>query len=282
MRLGQIKWNNQITAAIFEDGAVARPVPDYSLYDLIRIGEMEHTQVESVASRLVSAHREEVAPIIPIYPREVWACGCTYKTSAQFRDAEHGTREGFYAHVYADPRPEIFFKGTSRHCVGPNQAIGVRSDSRFTAPEPELALVLGMNNRIIGYTLANDVSAWDIERENPLYLPQSKVYTGCCSIGPVIVTVDEIPNPYDLEITCTIHRGSDTIFEGSISTSELHRKFETLIEYLVRANPVPVGSVLLTGTGIIVTEKHALQPGDVVSISVPEIGELRNPVAVVG
>jgi 2-dehydro-3-deoxy-D-arabinonate dehydratase len=281
MRLGQIKWNNQTIAAIFEDGAIARPVPDYSLYDLIRIGEMEHTRVEAVAGRLVSAHREEAEPIIPLHPREVWACGCTYKTSAEFRDAEQGTREGFYAHVYRDARPEIFFKGTARHCVGPGQAIGIRSDSRFTAPEPELALILGMNNRIIGYTLANDVSAWDIERENPLYLPQSKVYTGCCAIGPVIVTADEIPDPYKLEITCTIRRDNHRIFEGRVSTSELNRKFETLLEYLLRANPVPAGSVLLTGTGIIVTDKHALQPGDVVSISVPEIGELRNPAAAV-
>ncbi|HET8549806.1 MAG TPA: fumarylacetoacetate hydrolase family protein [Bryobacteraceae bacterium] len=282
MRLGQIKWNNQIAAAIFEDGTVARPVPDYSLYDLIRIGEMERVPVEAVAQRLVSAHREEAAPLIPIHPREVWACGCTYRTSAEFRDAEQGTREGFYAHVYREARPEIFFKGTSRHCVGPGQAIGIRSDSVFTAPEPELAIVLGMNSRIIGYTLANDVSAWDIERENPLYLPQSKVYTACCAIGPVIVTADEIPNPYKLELTCTIRRGAETIFEGRVSTSELNRKFETLLEYLLRANPVPAGSVLLTGTGIIVTEKHALQPGDIVSISVPEIGELQNAVAVVG
>jgi 2-dehydro-3-deoxy-D-arabinonate dehydratase len=282
MRLGQIKWNNQTAAAIFEDGAVARPVPEYTLYDLIRVSEMERVSLETVAKRLVSAHREEVAPIIPISPREVWACGCTYKTSADFRDAEHGTREGFYAHVYREDRPEIFFKGTSRHCVGPGQAIGIRSDSRFTAPEPELALVLGSGGRIIGYTLANDVSAWDIERENPLYLPQSKMYAGCCSIGPVIVTSEDIDDAAKLEITCTIRRGEDTIFSGSVSTSELHRNFDTLLDYLMRANPVPAGSVLLTGTGIIVKEQHALQPGDVVSISTPEIGELRNPAAVVG
>ena len=282
MRLGQIKWNNQTAAAIFEDGAVARPVPEYTLYDLIRVAEMERVSLESVARRLVSAHREEAAPIIPIHPREVWACGCTYKTSADFRDAEHGTREGFYAHVYREDRPEIFFKGTSRHCVGPGQAIGIRSDSRFTAPEPELALVLGTAGRILGYTLANDVSAWDIERENPLYLPQSKMYAGCCAIGPVIVTANEIDDAANLKITCTIRRGADKIFEGSVSTSELNRDFSTLIEYLLRANPVPAGSVLLTGTGIIVKEQHALQPGDVVAISTPQIGELRNAAAVVG
>lgn len=282
MRLGQIKWNGQTTAALFEDGSIARPVPDYSLYDLIRLAELEKVPLPAVVNRLVSAHREAVAPLIPISPREVWACGCTYQSSAAFRDAEHGTREGFYAHVYREPRPEIFFKGTSRFCVGPNQPIGLRFDSRFTAPEPELALVLGSRGSIIGYTLANDVSAWDIEKENPLYLPQSKVYTACCSLGPVIVTADEIADPYALEMSMTVRRGAATIFSGSISTAALNRKFETLLEYLLRANPVPAGSVLLTGTGIIVTEEHALAPGDVVTIRVPEIGELTNTAAVVG
>jgi 2-dehydro-3-deoxy-D-arabinonate dehydratase len=282
MRIGQIKWNNQITAAVFEDSASARPVPDYSVYDLLRIAEMEKVPLTSVVNRLVSAHPEAAAPLLPIHPREVWACGCTYRTSAEFRDAEHNTREGFYAHVYREPRPEIFFKGTARFCVGTNQAIGIRSDSRFTAPEPELALVLGSHGQILGYTLANDVSAWDIERENPLYLPQSKVYTGSCALGPVIVTADEIDNPYSLQISMTIVRGADTIFSGTVSTSDLNRKFETLLEFLYRANPVPGGSVLLTGTGLIVTEKSALQPGDVVTISIPQIGELRNTAAVVG
>jgi 2-dehydro-3-deoxy-D-arabinonate dehydratase len=201
--------------------------------------------------------------------------------SASFRDGEHGTREGFYFYVYREPRPEIFFKGTARVCVGPNRAIGVRVDSKFTAPEPELAVVLGAKGKILGYTIANDVSAWDIERENPLYLPQSKVYTACCALGPVMVTPDEIPDPYALNMTCTIQRGDKTIFEGSVSTSKLHRKIESLIEYLLRANPVPSGSVLLTGTGIIVKEEHALAPGDVVSIAAAPIGVLTNPVAIV-
>src|SRR4029077_9401885 len=139
-----------------------------------------------LAASLASHHAETAAPAIPIHPAEVWACGCTYETSAAFRDAEQGTREGMYAHVYRSERPEIFFKGTARVCVGPGQAIGIRSDSKFTAPEPELALILGSGGKILGYTLANDVSAWDIERENALYLPQSKVYTACCALGPVI------------------------------------------------------------------------------------------------
>ena len=281
MKLGQIKWNNNTTAAIFDADGTARPIPDYDVYDLLRLADVERNPLSKVASRLASTHKETVQPLIPIQPREVWACGCTYKQSSDFRDAEHGTREGFYAYVYREPRPEIFFKGTSRVCVGPNAPIGLRSDAKFTAPEPELGLVLGAAGRILGYTLANDVSAWDIERENPLYLPQSKVFTGCCSLGPVIVTADALEDPYNLDMTCTIERNGSVLFEGSVNTSQLNRKFETLTEYLLRANPVPCGSVLLTGTGIIVTEESALAPGDVVSITVPEFGTLRNTAAVV-
>jgi 2-dehydro-3-deoxy-D-arabinonate dehydratase len=281
MRLGQIKWNNNTTAAIFETDGTARPIPDYNVYDLIRLAEMERNPLAKVATRLASTHREVATPLIPISPKEVWACGCTYKQSSEFRDAEHGTREGFYAYVYREPRPEIFFKGTARVCVGPDAKIGLRSDAKFTAPEPELALILGSAGRILGYTLANDVSAWDIERENPLYRPQSKVFTGCCSLGPVILTADEIADPYALQMTCTIERNGSVIFSGSVNTSQLNRKFETLTEYLLRANPVPGGSVMLTGTGIIVTEESALAPGDVVTIEIPEIGTLRNTAAVV-
>ena len=279
MRLGQIRWNNAVTAAIFETDGQARPVPDYTLYDLICRAEKESVPLTAVASRLAASHRESLPPIIPIQPREVWACGCTYESSASFRDAEHGTREGFYAHVYRESRPEIFFKGTGRFCVGPGQPVGLRPDSRFTAPEPELAVVLGSRGQVLGYTLANDVSAWDIERENPLYLPQSKMYSGACALGPVLVTADQLPNPYELDMECTVERNGTTLFSGQVPTSALNRKIETLIEYLLIANPVPAGSVLLTGTGIIVKEDAALAPGDVISIRVPEIGELRNPAA---
>src|SRR5579884_532832 len=280
MRLGQIKWHNHNTAAIFE-GEYVHPIPDFSLYELICASEKESVPLTTLARGYAASVREKGAPIIPLSPREVWACGCTYETSASFRDAEHGTREGFYPHVYREERPEVFFKGTSRVCVGPGQAIGIRADSRFTAPEPELAVVLGSRGRILGYTLANDVSAWDIERENPLYLPQSKIYTGSCALGPVIVTPDELGDPRSLEMTCSIDRDGKQIFSGSTSTSRLSRKVEALVDYLLRANPAPAATVLLTGTGIIVTEQAALAPGDVVSIRVPEIGELSNPAVVV-
>jgi 2-dehydro-3-deoxy-D-arabinonate dehydratase len=272
MRFGQIHHQGGVCAAIFEDGR-PRPIPGVTALRLAL-----NPQLASQAEAPL-----DVAQLaIPIAPPEVWGCGCTYETSASFRDAEHGTREGMYAYVYREARPEVFFKGTARVCAGPGEPIGIRCDSLFTAPEPELALVLGEGGRILGYTLANDVSAWDIERENALYLTQSKVYDRCCALGPVIVTPDEIEDVYGLEMTCRITRGTEELFRGSVSISRLHRQLETMVEYLTRANSVPSGTVLLTGTGIIVTKENALAPGDVVSISIPEIGELSNPAAVVG
>ncbi len=280
MKLGQIHLEGSTVAAIFEAGQ-ARPIPGYTTAELIHRAETESVALPALAAKLVSRHALPAAPLIPIHPVEVWACGCTYETSAAFRDAEHGTREGMYAHVYQSARPEIFFKGTARVCVGPGQPIGLRADSKFTAPEPELALILGSRGAILGFTLANDVSAWDIERENALYLPQSKVYSACCALGPVIVTADELADPYKLEMTCTITRNGVPIFQGETSTARLHRKFEILVDYLLRSNPVPAASVLLTGTGIIVTEEAALAPSDTVSIRIPEIGELSNPAVIV-
>jgi 2-dehydro-3-deoxy-D-arabinonate dehydratase len=280
MKLGQVHFEGRTVAAIFEAGQV-RPIPGYTTADLIHRAEAESMALPVLAAKLAAHLVVPDAPLIPVHPAEVWACGCTYETSATFRDAEHGTREGMYAYVYRSARPEIFFKGTARVCVGPGQPIGLRADSKFTAPEPELALILGSRGAILGFTLANDVSAWDIERENALYLPQSKVYSACCALGPVIVTADELADPYKLDMTCTITRGGARIFAGQVSTARLHRKLETLVEYLLRANPVPATSVVLTGTGIIVTEEVALAPGDTVSIRIPEIGELSNPAAIV-
>jgi 2-dehydro-3-deoxy-D-arabinonate dehydratase len=280
MRLGQVKSEGAVVAAVFE-GGLARPIPAHNMLDLIRRAEASGEPLSQLAGQLASRHPEALPPGLPIYPPEVWGCGCTYETSASFRDAEHGTREGMYAYVYREARPEIFFKGTARVCVASGQPIGIRGDSQFTAPEPELAVILGSRGRIAGYTLANDVSAWDIERENALYLPQSKVYDACCALGPVMVTADELKDPYALEMTCTIVRDGKEIYSGGISTSRLHRRIETLIEFLTRSNRIPAGTVVLTGTGIIVTQEAALSPGDVVTIRVPEIGELVNTAATV-
>jgi 2-dehydro-3-deoxy-D-arabinonate dehydratase len=277
MKLAQIRNGGGKTAAAIVEKNGFRSVRGHSLASLIELAEKDNRDLADLAGELASSEVIEGELAIPIHPSEVWACGCTYAPSAEFRDNELGAGEGPYAYV-SDPkhRPEIFFKGTARVCVGPNEAIGIRKDSTFTAPEPELAVVIDSNGKVLGYTVANDVSAWDIERENSLYLPQSKVYDGCCALGPFIVTTDEITDPYQLQMSCVIRRGGKTTFEGKATVGQLRRKIEELISYLLRSNGVPSAAVVLTGTGIIVTQEAALAPGDIVTIDVPGIGTLAN------
>jgi 2-dehydro-3-deoxy-D-arabinonate dehydratase len=215
---------------------------------------------------------------IPIDPPEVWGAGITYRRSADFYSHAIGREKGIYDHVYNSERPELFFKASASRCVGPNGPLRVRSDSRLTAPEPELAFILGVRGTIVGYTLCNDLSAWDIERENPLFLPQSKVFAGCCALGPVIVTAGELRDPYQLELTCRLWRGDKVIFEGAVKTSQLKRRCDELSRWLLRDNVIPPGTVVSTGTGILVPDEFALRNGDRVEITVPEIGTLANPV----
>jgi 2-dehydro-3-deoxy-D-arabinonate dehydratase len=272
MRLGQIKWQGSTTAAIFNHTS-ARPIPDYTLTDLICTAEKRGAGLAELAEELSIPKPVPAEPLIPLQPREVWACGSTYESSPSARGGE------IYRRVRSEQRPQIFLKGTARMCVGPGQTIGIRPDSQFTAPEPELAVVLGSRGRVLGYTLANDVSAWDIEMENPLYLAQSKTFHASCALGPIMVTADEITDPRALILSCTVMRGDESIFSGEVSTERLGRTLEGLIEFLMRANPVPAASVLLTGTGIIIDASAKLEAGDSVTIRTEQIGELTNRAA---
>lgn len=281
MKLTQVHQNDQLVAAIVE-GDRYRLVPGQTTASLIVQAEISGKPLSTIADALAVDELIDAAAGIPITPPEVWGAGCTYALSAEFRDTQVDGDEGMYSYVHnTDHRPELFEKGGPRVCVGPNEGIGIRSDSKFTAPEPELALALNSKGEIQGYMVGNDVSAWDIERENALYLPQSKVFDRCVALGPVLVTPDEIADPYALDMTCTITRGSETTFEGSCSTGQLKRKFEELVAALLHSNTVPSATVLFTGTGIIVTQEAALAPGDIVAISIPEIGTLANPAVIV-
>lgn len=232
---------------------------------------------ELTLKKLDVAPAENVPHLLsPIDSPEVWGCGVTYKRSADMRDDD--SEQDIYSRVYHADRPEIFFKATPSRCVGPNGFIGIRSDSALTATEPELAYVLGDDGEIIGYTLCNDVSAWDIERDNPLYLPQSKVFYGCCALGPMFVTPSELDDPYNLDMQCTVLRGDEVIYEGGVNTSQINWKFEQLTEFLMRDNPIPFGTVVSTGTGIIVPNDLPLAAGDVVEIEIDGFGTLSNPV----
>ena len=221
--------------------------------------------------------------LAPMDPPEVWGAGITYRRSREYY-SEHDTGQahrgkGIYDYVYEAERPELFYKGSAARSVGPHGTVGVRGDSKLTAVEAELAVVVGVGGGIVGYTVGNDLSAWDIERENPLFLPQSKIFQGSFAFGPVIATPASIPDAHALTIRCVIERGGRTLFEGQASTGDLKRRCEELVDWLGRYNPVPPGTVLSTGTGILVPDACALAPGDVVSITIDGIGTLRNPVA---
>jgi len=261
-----------------------------SAMDLIERAVSENVTVDEVISQLdtvgeYSYEALDICPddskphlLIPIHPPEVWGCGVTYKRSAEMRDEDTTGEKGIYDYVYFADRPEIFFKATASRCVGSNDYICIRQDSTLTAAEPELAYVIGKGNDIIGFTVCNDVSAWDIERENPLYLPQSKVFYGCCALGPVLALTSGIEDPYNLHITCEIIRDNEVIFAGEINTSAIKRNFNELTEFLRRDNPIPVGTVMSTGTGIMIPNDYALAAGDVVEIEIEGIGKLSNPV----
>jgi len=214
---------------------------------------------------------------IPHEPPEVWGCGVTYSRSRRAREGETVVK-GIYDRIYDAIRPEIFFKATSSRCVGPNEPICLRSDSKWMVPEPELAFFLGKNHEIVGYTVGNDVSARDVERENPLYLPQAKIFQGCCALGPTIATQETIKDPKNLKIVCTIRRNGEIAFKDETNTSQLKRSLDELVEYICRDNLVSPGTAVLTGTGIIPPDDFTLKDKDIVEIEIENIGVLRNPV----
>jgi 2-dehydro-3-deoxy-D-arabinonate dehydratase len=221
----------------------------------------------------------EVTLLAPVDGRtEVWAAGVTYELSQRERMKESEGAARFYALVYEAERPELFFKSAAWRVAGPGQAIAVREDSAIDVPEPELALVLNSRAEICGYTVCNDVSSRTIEGQNPLYLPQAKIYLGGCALGPAIRPAWEVPDPYRLAIGLTISRDGADVWAGSTSTAGLHRKFGELVEYLYRADVFPDGAVLATGTCLVPELPFSLAGGDVVTIRIEDVGTLVNPV----
>jgi len=215
----------------------------------------------------------------PIASQEVWAAGVTYLRSRDARmdeskDAGGGT---FYDRVYDAPRPEIFFKATPHRVVGPGAKVRIRSDSRWNVPEPEVALAINRDGLIFGYTIGNDMSSRDIEGENPLYLPQAKVYDACCGLGPGLVVREPLPRETAIEIRIT--REGAEVFQGASALTQMKRQFEELAAYLYRDNSFPHGCYMLTGTGIIPPNEFTLLSGDVIAITVEGLGTLENPVA---
>jgi 2-dehydro-3-deoxy-D-arabinonate dehydratase len=216
----------------------------------------------------------------PVDTQEVWGAGVTYEQSRAGR-VEESTEGGIYDRVYLAQRPEVFFKATAQRVVGDGQPVGIRADSPWNAPEPELGLVLNAGGEIFGYVVGDDVSSRSIEGENPLYLSQAKVYERSCALGPGIVPVWAAPaTPF--HIALRVERGEAIAFEGSTSTANIVRRFEDLAAWLMAALAFPVGVVLLTGTGIVPNESFSLRAGDIVTIDIPGVGTLTNPVVLVG
>jgi 2-dehydro-3-deoxy-D-arabinonate dehydratase len=215
---------------------------------------------------------------IPLEPPEVWGAGVTYQRSLDARVEESAAKD-LYTLVYGAERPELFLKDAGcRRTVGPGEPIGVRGDSAWDVPEPEIVVVLGAGGSLAGLTIGNDVSSRDIEGTNPLYLPQAKIFAGACAIGPAILEPDEWDAPLEIRMRITDAGGAE-LFAGETSTAKMRRSFPELVEWLLRDNPVPDGSILFTGTGLVPPDDFTLEPGHTVQITVPQIGTLTNPVA---
>jgi 2-dehydro-3-deoxy-D-arabinonate dehydratase len=234
-------------------------------------------KMQSGRSASGTVDRASITLYAPIDDQEIWAAGVTYLRSRDAR-MEESTEKSVYDRVYDAERPEIFFKAMRNRVSGPDVSVAIRSDSSWDVPEPELTLVINRDGETVGYTIGNDVSSRTIEGENPLYLPQAKVYSKCAGLGPVIALASELPDVSNLSITLTIRRNRDVFFSGESSTSQIHRTFDQLVEYLRRNNEFPAGVFLMTGTGIVPPSEFTLEDGDEVEITIDGIGTLHNPV----
>ncbi len=248
--------------------------------DLARRAAASSDDVDAAAEALLD-DAEPVEPdpdrlTTPVVAEEVWAAGVTYHISEAAREAESEMPE-IYLNVYDADRPELFFKATPSRTVGPGEAIGIRADSDWDVPEPELGLVL-YEGETVGYTIGNDVSSRAIEGRNPLYLPQAKVYDRCCAVGPCVATGAAAGDPTDLEMSMAITRDGETVFDEATSTAEMVREPEALVDWLGRHNRLPEVCVLLTGTSLVPPDDFTLEVGDVVSIDIEGLGTLSNPV----
>jgi len=286
MKLAKVRLpNGQKFVASVEDGDRSLRLLDLSQVEKVRTltDIVNATDSIGLARFLIDPKAtpipiEKVALEAPIDSQEVWAAGVTYKRSQVARMDESKSGAVHYDKVYTADRPELFFKATPSRVSGPGEPVRVRFDSQWSVPEPELTLVVSNKKQLVGLTIGNDMSARDIEGENPLYLPQAKFYNQCCALGPWILLPEaplDLPN---MKITLSIVRREKEVFRGSIDLGQMVRTFESLIDWLGRENEFPNGAFLLTGTGIIPPDDFSLADGDRVSIEIGGIGTLTNPV----
>lgn len=277
---------NPILAVIIEDRIYSLPFNDF--LEMEREAKRKNIKIQEIINAVIqdslplNKSLENLELLVPIEAPEVWASGVTYQKSREARnyEATNGKLDAttFYDKVYDAERPEIFFKSTKERTIGPNKDLFLRSDSEWQIPEPELGLVLNEDGKILGYTIGNDMSCRDIEGENPLYLPQAKLWSRSCSIGPAILIADSVEDPYNFEIFCRIYRDEELVFEGAANTSQLKRRFDELVDFLKRDNTIFPGTVLLTGTCIVPPNEFTLNDSDRIEIEISGIGKLINPV----
>lgn len=219
-----------------------------------------------------------ITTLAPVDQQEIWAAGVTYTRSKQARMEESEAAASCYDRVYVADRPELFMKATPHRVVATGDPLRIRSDSKWNVPEPELTLVLNSRLQLVGLTVGNDMSSRDIEGDNPLYLPQAKVYNQCCSVGPCIRLLDGLPPRDQITIQMRVLRRDACVFQGETNIGQMARSFEDLIHWLTRDNSFPNGVFLMTGTGIVPDRDFTLLPGDVVEIDIDGIGTLVNPI----
>ena len=250
-----------------------------TLADLLHSADPVATAGRLIDPLVTSERLDGQTFLAPVDYQEIWAAGVTYKRSKIAREEESVGAAQFYDKVYTADRPELFLKATAARVVHPGGPVRIRADATWSVPEPELALVISPTGKIVGYTIGNDMSSRDIEGENPLYLPQAKIYKGSCAVGPVVTPAAVMPPLAGVEITLVIRRGGAVAFEGATTLAQMARTAESLAEWLFKENEFPHGALLLTGTGIVPPDAFTLAHGDDVSITIAGIGTLHNPVA---
>lgn len=272
---------NQIRIGLIDEAGSAFDLSATGVEELQPLLENEElrTHVGKLAKEnLPRIVLSEVRLLAPVERQEVWAAGVTYLRSKTARMEESDFSASAYDRVYAAERPELFFKSLPEKVVPPGDAVGIRKDSRWNVPEPELALVLNSRGQFVGCTIGNDMSSRDIEGENSLYLPQAKVYHRSCAVGPFITVGATEADARTWTITLEIHRAGQPVFRGETSVDQIKRSFAELAGFLFRSQEFPHGAILLTGTGIVPPDDFTLQAGDRVKIQISGIGVLENAV----
>ncbi|GAB2800872.1 fumarylacetoacetate hydrolase family protein [Streptomyces daliensis] len=268
------------------EGTVRTGVEDASgavraLKDTPRVADLLRLSADELRDALASTTGDARSDVLLLPPldglTEVWAAGVTYERSREGRVAE-STEQSVYERVYDAERPELFFKSPAWRVLTDGEPIAVREDSELNVPEPELGLVLNSRAQTVGYVVANDVSSRSVEGENPLYLPQAKIYAGSTAVSSGIVPAWEVPDPSALEIALTVRRSGRVAYEATTSTAAFHRTPRDLVDHLFRCQEFPDGAVLFTGTGVVPGLGFTLREEDTVEIRIAHVGTLSNPV----